>query len=277
MKFGYALPGLILCLAIAACRHDKDNSNKTARATLNKPAVMPPFRFHERIEVVPGIDYDVLSWGRGTDSLGAYMILCSDSVDRKYTTTNGDLDGAIKDVFNSDLDTDGNPEIFILSQTADSTHYGKVDAYEYNNDNARKLEFPKLSSRQKEGYHGGDSFVIKEDKIIRTYPVYDSDNRNAKLTGEKKILEYSYHGNSFSVKQLSTNSTTTATSTSASTATVRPEPVARHSQQPNDAGNRRHQHHSESHSRVSKHHEISKRRSSAHHRESSKRRRRHRR
>jgi hypothetical protein len=71
---------------------------------------MKPFRFHKMIEVSPGQTYDVLSWGRGSEEAGAFMILHSDSSAIKYTTTTGDLDGRIIDVYNSDMDVDGNPK-----------------------------------------------------------------------------------------------------------------------------------------------------------------------
>ncbi|GAB2686092.1 hypothetical protein GCM10027037_04790 [Mucilaginibacter koreensis] len=275
MKAVYYLYGLACCCAVSSCKQAGDSKTVAANTIAQKPSLPQPFRSHHVIEVAPGLDFDVMSWGRGSDSTGAYLILRSDSAEKQYTTTTADLDGKIIDVFNSDLDTDGNPEIFIQSQTADSTHYGKIDAYEFNDDKGRKLDFPKLTSKQKKGYHGEDKFVVKEGKLIRTYPIYDSDNRNAKSTGQSRVLEYSYHGNDFSVKQVSTDSTSTTTTTA--------QPVAATSQPEKSVKQEEHHssrtttHHRESRHREVRRHESSKRRSSAHHRESEKRRRRHRR
>jgi hypothetical protein len=274
MKAVYYLYGLACCWAVSSCKQAGDTKIATAATTSAKPVLPQPFRNHHVIEVAPGLDFDVLSWGRGSDSTGAYLILRSDSADKQYTTTTGDLDGKIVDVFNSDLDTDGNPELFIQSQTTDSTHYGKIDAYEFNEDRGRKLDFPKLSTKQKRGYRGEDSFVIKEGKLIRTYPVYDSENRNAKPTGQKRVLEYNYHGNDFSVKQISTDSTTTATAQPlAAPQTSKPAAV----QEEHHDSHKTTTHHRESRRREVRHRESSKHRSSTHHHESERRRRRHRR
>ena len=84
---------------------------------------MEPFRYHKLIEVSPGQDYDIFSWGRGTLKAGAFEILHSDSGEAKYTTTTGDLDGEITDVFNTDMDLDGNPEILIQAKENDTVNF----------------------------------------------------------------------------------------------------------------------------------------------------------
>jgi hypothetical protein len=96
-------------------------AKKPLRANNNiapeKPAVMQPFRFHKAIEVSPGQTYDVLSWGRGATQ--DRLALCYGPALRfgsrmKYTTTTGDLDGTITDVYQLPIwILDGNPEILI--------------------------------------------------------------------------------------------------------------------------------------------------------------------
>jgi hypothetical protein len=238
------------CCIAAGC-HNAETA-KTVAAVVNPKSTLPqPFRYHKLIEVAPGMDYDVLSWGRGPAESSAYMILRSDSAGKKYAATNGDLDGKLVDAFNTDLDTDGNPEIFVQSQSADSTHYEKIDVYEFNGDNAHKLDFPKLTSSQKKGYHGGDDFSVKENKLIRTYPIYDGDNAAAKPTGQKRTLEYSFHSNDFSVKQISTDSTTTATKPQPS---AEPAKAVEQSAKTEKHSSKHHSHH-ESHHESRHHHE----------------------
>lgn len=171
------------------------------------PKVMEPFRYHKLIEVAPGEYYDILSWGRGSVDTGAFMILHSDSAARKYVTTTGDLDGKIVDVYNSDMDVDGNPEILIQTKGKDTTNYTKIYAFEYGSDNkANKRDFPKLTSSQRDGYRGGDNFYISEGKFIREFPIYDGNTAAAKLTGAKRKLEYGLRGNEFTINQLSKDS-----------------------------------------------------------------------
>ena len=173
----------------------------------NTPKVTAPFRFHKLIEVSPGEYYDVLSWGRGATDTGSFAILHSDSSAREYVTTTGDLDGKIVDVYNSDMDVDGHPEILIQTQGKDTTNYTKIYAFEYGSDNkSNKRDFPRLTSSQRDGYRGGDNFYISEGKFIREFPIYNGNTKEAKPTGAKRKLEYGLRGNEFTVNQLSKDS-----------------------------------------------------------------------
>jgi hypothetical protein len=191
-------------ILIAGCNQEK----KAPVTQLDRtPKVMEPFRFHKLIEVSPGEYYDILSWGRGSTDTGSFAILHSDSLAREYVTTTGDLDGKIVDVYNSDMDVDGNPEILIHTKGKDTTNYAKIYAFEYGTDNkANKRDFPRLTSSQRDGYRGGDNFYISEGKFIREFPIYDGNTKEAKPTGAKRKLEYGLRGNEFTVNQLSKDS-----------------------------------------------------------------------
>ena len=208
-------------IIIASCNRKKDISTLNTSAG-TKIKVMEPFRFHKLMEVSPGEYYDILSWGRASVDTGAFMILHSDSSARKYTTTTGDLEGKIVDVYNSDMDVDGNPEIIIQTAVPDTNHYTVMHAFEFNDNNANKLEFPKLTESQRNGYRGGDNFYIAEGKLIREFPIYDANNSAAKLTGAKRKLEYDLNRNSLSAKQISKDSTK-ITSTAVKQETSQPE------------------------------------------------------
>jgi hypothetical protein len=191
-------------ILIAGCDQEEKAPVTQINAT---PKVMQPFRFHKLIEVAPGEYYDILSWGRGSVDTGSFAILHSDSLAREYVTTTGDLDGKIVDVYNSDMDVDGNPEILIQTKGKDTTNYAKIYAFEYGTDNkANKRDFPRLTSSQRDGYRGGDNFYISEGKFIREFPIYDGNTKEAKPTGAKRKLEYGLRGNEFTVKQLSKDS-----------------------------------------------------------------------
>ena len=195
------------CLLMAACNNDNKKAAPVNAPVTQKPALTDPFRFHKLVEVSPGQDYDVLSWGRGATNTGAFLILHSDSADKQYITTTGDLDGTIIDVYNSDMDLDGNPELLIRAKGKDTTNYATIYAFEFSNNKAQKLDFPKLSLSQKKGYRGDDNFYIKEGKFMREFPIYNGTGKDAKPTGAKRVLEYGLRSNSLTVKQLSKDST----------------------------------------------------------------------
>ncbi|SEP41782.1 hypothetical protein [Mucilaginibacter sp. OK283] len=202
----YYIAFLMAAVTIAGCG---GNQSKTAGppATPKAPELMKPFRYHKMIEVSPGQTYDVFSWGRGSQEAGAFMILHSDSSAIKYTTTTGDLDGQITDVYNSDMDVDGNPEILIAVKSKDTINRTGIYAYEFNNESkANKLDFPKLNSSQRKGYRGDDNFYIRDGKLIREFLIYKGSGKDATSTGAKRQLEYGLSRNEFTVKQLSKDS-----------------------------------------------------------------------
>jgi hypothetical protein len=199
---------LISGMLVISCNNEVKPTVATANMS-KKPVIMDPFRFHKMIEVSPGQDYDILSWGRGSSTVGAFMILHSDSAAAKYTTTTGDLDGAIVDVYNSDMDLDGNPEIIIQAKGKDTINYTTIYAFEFTNGKANKLDFPKLTKLERKGYRGDDNFYIKEGILMREFPIFDGNGKDAKPTGQKRQLQYGLRNNSFTVKQLSKDSTNT--------------------------------------------------------------------
>src|ERR1700761_9760728 len=198
---------MLMCgLLITGCSNDKKVAPVNHALEIKTPALTPPFRFHKLIEVSPGQYYDILSWGRGSRDTGSFVILHSDSSGRKYTTTTGDLNGEITDVYNTDMDVDGNPEILIQAKKKDTINYNTIYAFEFNNGKANKLDFPKLTSNQRKGYRGNDNFYIRDGKLIREFTIFQGSGAVAKSTGAKRQLEYSLINNEINVKQLSKDS-----------------------------------------------------------------------
>jgi hypothetical protein len=197
---------LIGCAIITGCAHEQKKPIVAAN-TEKAPVLIDPFKFHKMIEVAPGQYYDVFSWGRGSIDTGSLLILHSDSAGRKYTTTTGDVNGRIVDVYNADMDIDGHPEMLIQAKRNDTINYNTIYAYEFYESKVQKLDFPKLTISQRKGYRGNDNFYISEGKFIREFPIYEGSGPSAKPTGAKRKLEYSLSNNSFNVKQLSKDST----------------------------------------------------------------------
>jgi hypothetical protein len=192
-------------ILMAGCGND--DKKPVTKAAPKKPVVQAPFRYQKHLEVSPGNSFDILSWGRGSTQIGAFLILHSDSAGMEYTTTTGDLEGTITDVYNADMDQDGNPEILITANAADTVHFTNVYPFEFNGSQARKLDFPKLTRKQAKGYRGKDNFYIKEGKFIREFPIFEGEGSAAKPGIARRVLEYGLRGNSFTVDQLSKDST----------------------------------------------------------------------
>lgn len=203
-----------IALTALGCSQDTPKSTATSSAPA-KPQLMQPFTFHKTLEVSPGQYFDVMSWGRGGGDKRSLLILRSDSASHNFTTTTGDLDNALTDVFNADMDADGNPELLIESKGKDTVNFSSIQAFEFNDSKAQKLDFPKLTSSQKKGYRGDDNFYMKDGKLIREFPLFSSNDSTAKPTGQKRVLEYNLRSNNLTVKDLSADTLKKTSSTAA--------------------------------------------------------------
>jgi hypothetical protein len=187
--------------------HSCTSADKKVVVANQKEAVakLPqPFRYHKAVEVKPGLTLDVVSWGRGSESTGAYLILRSDSTHLKYKSISGELDGKIVDVWNMDMDSDGNPELYIQAMGEGEGSHLNMYIYEFaDNGSSQKLTFPNLGSSSKKGYKGNDSLYIKDDKLIREFPVVDTDSKTgSESAASRKVLQYGLRNNSFTVNEV---------------------------------------------------------------------------
>ncbi len=192
---------LLTVVLISSCSNDDKKQGYTNIPSVNKQKLTEPFRFHKAIEVKPGLTLDVLSWGRGSDSTGAYLILRSDSTHLKYKSTSGELNGRIVDVWNMDMDSDGNPELFIQAQGKDS--HVNMYVYEFGGDgNSQQIHFPDLNDSMKKGYKGKDSIYVKDGKLMREFPIFNDAESDNKSAEGKRIIEYHLGNNSISAKEI---------------------------------------------------------------------------
>ena len=157
------------------------------------------FAFYKDIAIKPGLNFEVVSWGKGVDSVGGYLLLMSDSVKNNYRSLSVEREGIITDAWNMDLDNDGNPELYI--ELLSKKTIKDLNVYEYNNGSFNKISFPPLSSRAKKTYGGNDKFMIKNGELFRSYPIVNSTD-TAQQNGSEKMLLYRLRGNSFSIDEI---------------------------------------------------------------------------
>lgn len=179
-----------------------ENSPKVVSQNSNQNDVkeqVNPFPFYKNITVKPGLNFEVLSWGKGVDSLGGYLVLMSDSVKNDFKSLSNERNGIITDAWNMDLDNDGNPEIYI--ELLSKENVLDLNVYEYTGNGFQKINFPPLSSRIKKNYTGKDKFFMKNGDLFRSFPIVNPEDTTQK-SGALKILQYKLSGNSFSVDEV---------------------------------------------------------------------------
>jgi hypothetical protein len=196
------ISAIILCVALfVSCQSEEKPPVAVKRVEPKK--VFEPFRYHKAIEVKPGLTLDIVSWGRGSNSVGGYLVLRSDSTHMSYRSVSGELDGKIVDAWDMDLDSDGNPELYIQSKGEGEGSYLNMYIYEYSEGGSnQQIRFPELSGSLKKGYKGNDSVYVKEGKLMREFPLFNSDDSTSKNSGEIRRLEYSLRSNSLNVKEV---------------------------------------------------------------------------
>jgi hypothetical protein len=190
---------LVGLLFLFAC-NDKETvpaKNVEDKVTVKKGA--EHFAFYKDIAVKPGLNFEVVSWGKGVDSVGGYLLLMSDSAKNNYKSLSVERNGIITDAWNMDLDNDGNPEVYI--ELLSKKTLKDLNVYEYSNGSFNKISFPPLSSRAKKTYGGNDKFTIKNGELFRSYPIVNSTD-TAQQNGTEKMLLYRLRGNSFSIEEI---------------------------------------------------------------------------
>ncbi len=191
---------LVGLLFLFACKHTAGPAADTS--AVSKVPVQKAkgnFPFYKNITIKPGLNFEIVSWGKGVDSVGAYMLLMSDSVKNNYRSQSVERNGIITDAWNMDLDNDGNPELYI--ELLSKKNVRDLNVYEYSGNSFNKISFPPLSAKMKKIYGGDDQFLIKNGELFRTFPVVNSTDTTQK-NGSSKMLLYRLRGNSFSVDEI---------------------------------------------------------------------------
>lgn len=180
-----------------ACSSNEQPKAVPSQVEQSSSKTANPFAFYRAIEIKPGFSFEVVSWGKGVDTVGGYLILMSDSLKNNYKSLAGERKGIITDAWNMDLDNDGNPELYI--QYVVRKNVNDLNVYEFSNNNFEKISFPGLKSKIKEGYQGNDKFFVKSGELFRSVPVVNTDS--GKTTTVVKTLKYSLRSNSFTASE----------------------------------------------------------------------------
>jgi hypothetical protein len=190
---------LLGLLSLFSCNNDQTEVKQLASDTKVAKQAPNPFPFYKELAVTPGFGFEVVSWGKGVDSLGGYLILMSDSVKNNFKSFAVEREGIINDSWNMDLDNDGNPEIYVELKTEQVK--GDLNVFEYSRGNFQKISFPGLPSKLKKLYAGNDKFFIKEGELFRSFPIVNPQDTTEKA-GDIKVVRYSLRGNQFSTSEV---------------------------------------------------------------------------
>lgn len=202
MKNLKAIYYLLVCSVIVFSCTQEPESTESKPKNVKKVELPAPFKKHLKIELGPDIIFDILAWGRGSDSSSSLLILRSDSIKNDFTVASSDnLDGYLEEVFNTDLDKDTNPEIIIYLTKNDKYKTAEVLCYEFKGKTVNKITFPDLTSKAKKQYRGNDKFYVKQGELYRDFELFATTDSASKPMG-KMALKYFLKGNRFDLTEI---------------------------------------------------------------------------
>lgn len=187
--------------SLFSCTNEQAEVKQPANELKTSKQAQSPFPFYRELAVTPGFGFEVVSWGKGVDSVGGYLILMSDSLKNNFRSFSVEREGIVTDAWNMDLDNDGNPEIYVELKSEQTK--GDLNVFEYSRGNFQKISFPGLPSKLKKLYAGNDKFFIKEGELFRSFPVVNPQDTTEKA-GDIKVVRYSLRGNQFSASEVET-------------------------------------------------------------------------
>lgn len=187
-------------LFLFACKQGQPEQVKSlSEVKASEKKAKGQFPFYKDIAIKPGLNFEVVSWGKGVDSVGGYLLLMSDSVRNNYRSLSVERDGIITDAWNMDMDNDGNPELYI--ELLSKKNVKDLNVYEFSGNSFNKISFPPLSAKSKKNYNGNDQFMIKNGELFRSFPLVNAAD-STQQKGAVKVLHYRLRGNTFSVDEV---------------------------------------------------------------------------
>jgi hypothetical protein len=101
------------------------------------------------------------------------------------------LDGTVVGAEVEDLNSDGQPELFVYTQSAGSGSYGSVWAWSVSRRGGLlPVRLGAMNSRDSSGYRGHDRFAVMENNLVRRFPIYLPGDTNARPTGGTRQVTY---------------------------------------------------------------------------------------
>jgi hypothetical protein len=108
-----------------------------------------------------------------------------ESVNEPFIVKNAD---PVNSVFTADIDSDGFSELYIITVSAGSGSYSGIYAFASNRD--RSVSPVYVKDFYEKGYRGHSRIFLKENRLYRSFPVYNKDDKNCCPSGGTETVQY---------------------------------------------------------------------------------------
>ena len=152
--------------------------------SLASPSWAGAFRKSESLQ---GITFVVTSTGEGSQQ---ELTITASGGKKPFAPIRRTVDGRVMGAEVADLNSNGQPEIYVFVQGAGSGSYGELVAYAVTNGTLLPISLQELSGPMAQGYMGHDAFAVVENCLVRRFPIYKANDANAKATGGTREIVY---------------------------------------------------------------------------------------
>ena len=156
----------------------------------DSPSRQSPCEFRQQL-TKQGVKVEIFVPSGEACSLGTFHL--------KFTFQDGsaqqvvhERDGTITNVWLDDLRNDGSLDLVVSTASVGSGSYGTVTLYQKEGTEFRFRQIAPLSPRQERGYMGHDVFEVKGGSLFRSFPLYGSQDKNARPGGETVQYRYAF-------------------------------------------------------------------------------------
>ena len=114
-----------------------------------------------------------------------------------------DVKGKVVNSVVSDLDGDGNPEVFSFTRSDGTEATGSVYGVAFVQKKGVRIFSGDVEKDSLEGYRGRDTFFVQQHYLVRKYPDYKAGDHDGAPTGGMKTLKYALkqEGNRYVLKE----------------------------------------------------------------------------
>lgn len=95
-----------------------------------------------------------------------------------------EIEGMIYEVITGDINNNSKTELYILYLRDSYSRHANIAGFEFNGKIFNRFDLPELDEELKSGYEGKDLFFISNSKLVREFPLVNSEN-------SKRRIEYS--------------------------------------------------------------------------------------
>ncbi|CAL1517869.1 hypothetical protein [Chitinophaga sp. MM2321] len=187
----YLFAGIFIATGLMACNSGKkkQGDQDTAKASVPVPH---EDRTSFQQDTVIG-DFHITAITRGDATMRNLIIAVNavkDSTAKADTIMDRDIKGKMKHITVGDLDHDKMPELYCFTTSCGTDAYGKVYAYVINKEGAIRINTMELDTLEEPAYKGRDSFYIKGNTLVRTFPLFREGQANAVTSNDRKTISY---------------------------------------------------------------------------------------